>query len=54
MRLNRLLPVACAALLALAGCSKNSSDNASTGMSKFEVRLTDAPGDYAAVNLDVQ
>jgi hypothetical protein len=23
-------------------------------MSKFEVRLTDAPGDYAAVNLDVQ
>ncbi|GAC1367234.1 MAG: DUF4382 domain-containing protein [Hymenobacter sp.] len=54
MNLTRLFPLACAAALALAGCSKKSSDDASTGMSKFEVRLTDAPGDYKAVNLDVQ
>ncbi|WP_262386129.1 DUF4382 domain-containing protein [Hymenobacter sp. BT491] len=39
-------------LLALVGCSK---DNESSGsMSKMEVRLIDGPGDYKAVNLDVQ
>ena len=55
MKITRLLPFACAALLGLAGCSKSSSDDSSSaGMSKFEVRLTDAPGDYRAVNLDVQ
>lgn len=54
MKITRLLPFACAALLGLAGCSKSSSDDSSGGMSKFEVRLTDAPGDYRAVNLDVQ
>ncbi|MDO7850832.1 DUF4382 domain-containing protein [Hymenobacter convexus] len=52
MKITRLLPFAAAALLGLAGCSK--SDDSSAGMSKFEVRLTDAPGDYKAVNLDVQ
>jgi hypothetical protein len=52
MNITRLFPFACAALLGLAGCSKNDSSEA--GMSKFEVRLTDAPGDYAAVNLNVQ
>jgi hypothetical protein len=54
MKITHAFPFAAAALLALAGCSKSTSDDASTGMSKFEVRLTDAPGDYKAVNLDVQ
>jgi hypothetical protein len=52
MKIMRFLPLAAAALLSLAGCSK--SDDSSTGMSKFEVRLTDAPGDYKAVKLDVR
>ena len=52
MTINRLLPFACAALLGLAGCSKNSSEDASS--SKLEVRLTDAPGDFRSVVLDVR
>jgi hypothetical protein len=55
MKINQIIPVFCLALVGLAGCSKDSSDDSSDqGMSKFEVRLTDAPGDYAAVNIDVQ
>ena len=54
MKITHLFPYACAALVGLASCSKSSSDDSSAGMSKFEVRLTDAPGDYKAVNLDVQ
>ena len=50
MRINRLLPFAAIALLGLAGCSK--SDDSGTS-SKLEVRLTDAPGDYKEVWLDV-
>ena len=52
MTINRLLPLACAALLGLAGCSKSSSEDASS--SKLEVRLTDAPGDFRSVVLDVR
>jgi len=52
MTINRLLPLACAALLGLAGCSKNSSEDA--GSSKLEVRLIDAPGDFRSVVLDVR
>ena len=51
MTVNRLLPLACAALLGLAGCSKD-SENANS--SKLEVRLTDAPGDFRSVVLDVR
>ena len=51
MTINRLLPLACAALLGLAGCSKD-SENANS--SKLEVRLTDAPGDFRSVVLDVR
>jgi hypothetical protein len=55
MKVNQLFPVFALGLLGLAGCSKDSSDDSSgQGMSKFEVRLTDAPGDYTAVNIDVQ
>ena len=51
MTINRLLPFACAALLGLAGCSKN-TENANS--SKLEVRLIDAPGDFRSVVLDVR
>lgn len=55
MKINQLFPAFALALLGLASCSKDSSDDTSgAGMSKFELRLTDAPGDYAAVNIDVQ
>ncbi|GAB3574556.1 DUF4382 domain-containing protein [Hymenobacter daeguensis] len=52
MKINRLLPFACAALLGLAGCSKSSSENADAA--KLEVRLIDGPGDFNGVVLDVR
>lgn len=51
MNVTRLLPLACAGLLGLASCSKT-SENADTA--KLEVRLTDAPGDFHRVVLDVR
>ena len=54
MQKYRLLGLASAALLGLASCSKNSADDASAGAAKLEVRLTDAPGNFSAVVLDVQ
>lgn len=52
MNISRLLPLLLAAPIVLAGCSK---DNASSvNSSKLEVRLTDAPGDYQNVVLDVR
>lgn len=54
MRNYQLLALASAALLSLAGCAKKSSDEASAGAAKLEVRLTDAPGNFKAVVLDVQ
>ena len=51
MKNYRLLSLSAAATLALASCSKN-TDNASAA--KLEVRLTDAPGNFGAVVLDVQ
>ena len=50
MNITQLLPFAAVALLGLASCSK-SNDAANT--SKLEVRLTDAPGDFQGVVLDV-
>jgi len=50
----RLLTLASAALLSLSSCSKNSTEEASAGAAKLEVRLTDAPGNFKAVVLDVQ
>lgn len=38
--------------LLLAGCSKNNSPSSNTA--KVQVKLTDAPGDYQAVNVDVK
>ncbi len=54
MRNYQLLALASAALLSLAGCAKKSPDEASAGAAKLEVRLTDAPGNFKAVVLDVQ
>lgn len=52
MRITRFLPLTAAAALALAGCSKE--DDSSSGASKLEVRLMDAPGDFQSVVLDVR
>jgi len=52
MKITRLFPLFGLGLLGLASCSKDNASDA--GTTKFEVRLTDAPGDYRAVNLDVQ
>ena len=52
MMFNRLLPLTAIALLGLAGCSKSADE--STNSSKLEVRLTDAPGDFGSVLLDVR
>jgi hypothetical protein len=54
MKNYRLLTLAGAALLSLAGCSKDAADDASANSAKLEVRLTDAPGNFRAVVLDVQ
>jgi len=53
MKNYRLLSLAAAATLALASCSKN-NDDAGSNAAKLEVRLTDAPGNFNAVVLDVQ
>ncbi len=53
MKNYSLLTLAGAALLGLASCSKSDSNGAS-GAAKLEVRLTDAPGNFSAVVLDVQ
>jgi hypothetical protein len=50
MKLTRLLPLTCLAVLGLASCSKDSDGNTA----KLEVRMTDAPGDFHQVVLDVR
>ena len=52
MNIARIFPLACFVALGVAvGCSK--SDDSSANSSKLEVRLTDAPGDFRSVVLDV-
>lgn len=46
------LATAAALMLTLGGCSKK--NDAGAGPGRMEIRLTDAPGDYQAVNIDVQ
>ena len=48
---HSLLPLALLATLGLGSCS---DDDQASGQSKLEVRLTDAPGDFSQVVLDVQ
>ncbi len=50
MNPTRLFPLACLAALSLASCSKDSDGNTA----KLEVRMTDAPGDFHQVVLDVR
>lgn len=40
-------------ILITAGCSNNTTSNTTTGNSKITVKLTDAPGDYEHVYIDV-
>lgn len=49
MKIKNLLPFAFLALFGFASCDKK----ADSGSAKLKVSLTDAPGDYAAVNVDV-
>ncbi|UOQ54051.1 DUF4382 domain-containing protein [Hymenobacter cellulosivorans] len=51
MKFQPLLSMAVLASLAFTGCSK---DQDAQNQAKLEVRLTDAPGDFNRVNLDVQ
>ena len=46
--------IALVSLLALSCSSDNANDNGSDGTARMAVRLTDAPGDYDAVFIDVQ
>jgi len=54
MKNYSLLGLAGAALLGLASCSKSVSDDSSATAAKLEVRLTDAPGNFNSVVLDVR
>lgn len=49
MQFKSLLPFAFAALLGFASCDNQNE----AGQARLQVRLTDAPGDYAAVNVEV-
>ncbi len=40
--------------VALFGCTENNSDNGGTGTTKFNLYLTDAPGKYEEVLIDIQ
>jgi hypothetical protein len=48
MKITRYLPVALMAALALSSCADKSSDT------KLQIRMTDAPGDFQKVSLDVR
>lgn len=56
MKLNRLTAFACALglMVSMSACDKNDDEQAGTGAARMEVRMTDAPGDYKAVFVDIQ
>lgn len=51
MKRKHLIPLLLSCLVWFSACD---SDSDSTGTAKMEVRMTDSPGDYEEVNLDVQ
>ncbi|WP_242917872.1 DUF4382 domain-containing protein [Pontibacter liquoris] len=51
MKRKHLIPLMLGCLVWFSACD---NDNDTTGTTKMEVRMTDAPGDYAEVNIDVQ
>lgn len=53
MKKLAILALLAATSLGFSGCKKDDDDKG-TGLATMEVRLTDAPGDYQAVNIDVQ
>jgi hypothetical protein len=52
-KLTILFAMLCAGV-SLVACKKNDDDGNSTGNATLNMRLTDAPGEYDAVNLDIQ
>ncbi len=52
--MKSLLKLSLVALLIVGFASCNSDDNANEGKAKLALRLTDAPGDYEAVFVDVE
>ncbi len=52
MKNTAILALVAATALGLAGCKKDSDTG--SGAAKMEVRLTDSPGDYREVNIDVR
>src|SRR6478735_5181185 len=55
MKLNRFSVLACAlGLMASVSACNNDDDQANTGTARMEVRMTDAPGDYKAVFVDIR
>lgn len=51
---NAVILALVAATLSLTGCKKDADTSTGTGPATLEVHLTDAPGDYQAVYVDVQ
>lgn len=55
MKNSAILALFAATALSLAACTKKDTDTGSaTGPAKMEVRLTDSPGDFREVNIDVR
>ena len=51
MKRKFILPLLLSGLVWFSSCDSNSDDN---GTAKMQVRMTDAPGDYEEVNIDIQ
>lgn len=51
MKRKLIIPLMLGCLVWFSACD---SESTSTGTAKMHVRMTDAPGDYAEVNVDVQ
>ncbi|MDX5348114.1 MAG: DUF4382 domain-containing protein [Hymenobacteraceae bacterium] len=52
MKMKYVMPLLFAAVVGLSAC--NNDDDDQVGTAKMQVRLTDAPGDYEEVNVDIR